>query len=97
MKEIIILGMILYFLYKVMAPSKGMNKAEVADLVGSTAISVSSAFQAKFEKYEKERQIALDEKQPNRETEAFWVLKNYLREFPDAMKTEVEKVKKQQS
>lgn len=95
MKEVIIVSIVLYFLYKVMQPSKGMNKSEVADLIGSTAISVVSELEKQFERYEKERQIALDEKQPNRETEAFWVLKNYLREFPDAIKTEINKAKNQ--
>jgi len=95
MKEIIIVAIVLYFVYKVMAPSKGMNKAEVADFVGSTALSVHAEFLKVFEKYEKERQIALEEKQPNRETEALWTVKNYLKEFPNAVNSEIKKAKEQ--
>lgn len=58
MKEIIIVGMILIFLYKVMSPSKVANKVQSIDSFEPMLLGVHNEINSYLIEYEVEKDIA---------------------------------------
>lgn len=93
MKEIIIVGMILIFLYKVMSPSKVSNKVETINNLEPMLLGVHNEINSYIIEYEIEKDIAKKTNNPIIEKIAFDQLKEKMSIFPSKVKESLNNAK----
>lgn len=93
MKEIIIVGMILIFLYKVMSPSKFSNKFQAINHLEPILLGVHNEINSYIVAYEVERDIAKKSNNPIIEEIAFDQLKEKMSTFPSNVKESLNNAK----
>lgn len=94
MKEIIIVGMILFFLYKAMSPSKVSNKVQAINQLEPMLLGVHNEINTYLVEYEVERDIAKKSNNPLIEEMAFEHLKERMSAFPSKVKESLNNVRK---